>query len=148
MTDTIIVTPRPPATITVSPSPGTETATSTIKVDGSRIGPAGPSLPITFVRRGPVIVLPEGLKYRFPFPARLIGYSAALGSAPVGGPITVDICVNHEVVATLTVPDGAEDVPEIAFQKPVAVGDFVTVAITAVGPTQPGSDLSIFIRYA
>lgn len=145
----IVVTPRPPVVVTVTQPEPSPAEGGIIRVDGSRVGPSGPSLPITFVRRGPVLVMPEGLRYRFPFPARLIGYSATMGkdTPPVGSPITMDILLNNLVIATVVIPDGAVDLAEVPLTTSVAVGDHVGVAITSVGSTSPGSDLSLLIRY-
>jgi hypothetical protein len=112
-------------------------------------GPAGPTLPIVFGRRGMVPMLEGGLNYRFPFAARLIGYSAAMGfgTPPRGADIIVNFLLNNAIVATLTVPDGDEDVPEVPMSIVVATGDHLTVDIIQVGSTSSGEDLSIFIRY-
>jgi hypothetical protein len=96
-----------------------------------------------------VPMLEGGLNYRFPFPARLIGYSAAMGfgTPPLGADIIVDFLINNVVVGTLVVPDGDEDVPEVPMNIAVVTGDHLTVDITQVGSLDAGEDLSIFIRY-
>lgn len=119
------------------------------KGDTGSQGPAGPSLPIVLYRRGVLSVVDGRMKYRYPFAATLVGISAAMGvgTPPVGSPITVDLLVNGVVAYTLTIPDGAEDVPEVAVSIPIAVGDFLTANITSVGSTSPGEDMTIIIRY-
>jgi hypothetical protein len=119
------------------------------KGDPGADGAPGVSLPIVFARRGVCEVLDGRLRYRMPFAATLTGYSAAMGAGtpPLGAALIADINLNGIAIATLTVPDGAEEVAEVALNEAVSVGDFLTVDITQVGSTEPGSDLSIFITY-
>lgn len=119
------------------------------KGDVGQQGPVGPGFPIVLYRRGVVPVVEGRMRYRFPVASNLTGISAVMGEGtpPIGADIVVDIKVNGIVVYTLTIPDGAEDVPEVPLNLLVAVGDCLTVSITQVGSTSPGEDLSIFIRY-
>ena len=148
--NTIVVRPRPPVVVSVSPPVGYQPATDVIEVDGSRRGPVGPTLPLVWNRQGPCLVLPGKMTYRFPFAATLSGISAACGldTPPIGGDLKADIKVNGHAVFTVVIPDGESEQAEAIVDIPVFIGDRVTVDITDVGAlTTPGSDLSIFIRY-
>jgi hypothetical protein len=109
-------------------------------------GPAAKAPPIIFGRRGTCSVLAAGLKYRMLHNATLSGYAAAMSAPPVGCDLLADITVNDVVVATVVMPDGQVDLPEVTTDIPVLVGDYVRVVITQVGSTEPGDDLSIFIE--
>jgi len=136
-----------PLRVTIAPRPMV-VKVSPVGLQGGR-GPMGPTLPIVFGRRGPVPMLDGGLNYRFPFAARLIGYSAAMGfgTPPVGSAIIANVLVNNVIVDTITIPDGHEDLPEVPMDVQVAIGDHLTIDIIQVGSTTSGQDLSIFIRY-
>ena len=147
--DTLYVTVQPPAPNVVLVEPFIPRVTVAPGGLQGGTGPMGPAAPIVFGRRGEVQLYDGGLKYRFAFNATLIGYSAAMGEGtpPVGSSLISQIKLNGVVLATVTIPDGADDFPEVPISVPVVAGDYLTVAVTQLGSTDPGHDLSIFIRY-
>lgn len=67
---------------------------------------------------------------------------AAVGTPATGSPITVAVRVNGTVVSTVSIPAGDytnTSTPAVA----LAVGDYLTVDITAVGSTTSGADLTV-----
>ena len=114
-------------------------------------GDTGPGLPIMWAKKGPVTLVPndDSLRYRMPVDATLLGVSATMGKfpPPLGSGIVFHIWVENTIIQTVTVPDGAVDVAEIALNVPVEIGDHISVSISQVGSTEPGESLSIFIRY-
>lgn len=143
----IVIPERVVPSITVESNP----ASITIAAQGQQgaTGPVGPALPIVFARKGTCEPLEGRLKYRMPWNATLTYYSAAMGEGtpPVGSDLVANIQVNGNSVATLTVPDGDVDVPRVALNHSVLMGDYLTVDIVSVGSTEPGDDLSIFIEF-
>jgi hypothetical protein len=72
---------------------------------------------------------------------------AIVKQAPAGGPIELVLSQNGIEYCTLTIPDGAMSSPSVSgFGKPLAAQAQLSLAITAVGPTAPGSDLTVILR--
>ena len=69
-------------------------------------------------------------------------------SAPVGGPVTVQINHGGQAYATLTIPAGQtiSNVVSGFGLPPLAAGDSLSLDVIAVGLTSPGSDLNVIIR--
>jgi hypothetical protein len=93
-------------------------------------------------------------RFRFPFPASIVGVSAAVGTAPSGSALTIDVNKNGTTIFTTqgnrpTIAAGAnatasEATPDVTA---MAAGDYLTVDIDAVGSANAGNDLTVFVRY-
>lgn len=90
------------------------------------------------------------ITFAAPFAGRVRWITAAVGTAPVGSAITLDVNVNGtSVFATNpTIADGATsgagtDVVATEADRDFNVGDLITVDIDAVGSTTAGSDLVV-----
>ena len=67
--------------------------------------------------------------------------------APVGSPIQLTLSQNGTTYCTLTIPDGATSSLAVdGFGMPLQEQAQLSLAITAVGETSPGSDLTVIIR--
>jgi hypothetical protein len=72
---------------------------------------------------------------------------AVVKHAPVGGPITITLSQNGSPYCTLTIPAGGTVSPSVdGFGMPLASQAQLSMAITAVGPTTPGADLTVILR--
>ena len=72
---------------------------------------------------------------------------AVVKQAPAGGPIQIALSQNGSPYCTLTIPDGATVSPSVnGFGMPLLAQAQLSVAITAVGQTSPGSDLTVIVR--
>lgn len=72
---------------------------------------------------------------------------AVVKQAPAGGPIRIVLSQNGSPYCTLTIPDGATASPSVnGFGAPLLAQAQLSVAITAVGQTSPGSDLTVILR--
>lgn len=117
-------------------------------------GQRGESM-VTYGKAGPVAVTTGKIRYRFPFAATIVGVSLAVGTAPTGANIIVDVNKNGTTIFTTqanrpTIVAGAfgtaSEVTNMNITS-VAAGDYLTMDIDQVGSTIAGSDLSAFIRY-
>ena len=72
---------------------------------------------------------------------------AIVKQAPVGGPIQISLSQNGSPYCTLTIPDGATVSPSVdGFGMPLPAQAQLSIAITGVGQTSPGSDLTVILR--
>ncbi len=72
---------------------------------------------------------------------------AIVKQAPVGGPIQISLSQNGSPYCTLTIPDGATVSPSVdGFGMPLTAQAQLSIAITGVGQTSPGSDLTVILR--
>jgi len=72
---------------------------------------------------------------------------AIVKQAPTGSPITITLSQNGSPYCTLTIPDGATVSPSVdGFGMPLLAQAQLSIAITAVGETTPGSDLTVILR--
>jgi len=93
-------------------------------------------------------------RWRFPYAATIMGVTAAVGTAPTGAAILLDVHKNGTTVFTTqgnrpTIAVSAfatttEAVPDVTA---VDSGDYLTVDRDQVGSTVAGADLTVFIRY-
>jgi hypothetical protein len=112
-----------------------------------------PSRFATFNQSGALAVATGTNRFPFPVSVTILGVSAAVGTAPVGASIIVDVKKNGTTVYTTTanrpaVAAGAntasETLPDVVS---LAAGDYLTVDIVQVGSTTAGSDLTVQVRY-
>jgi len=107
----------------------------------------------TFSGAGVLTVGAGTSRFRFPFAATIVGVSAAVGTAPTGASLIIDVNKNGTTIFTTqanrpTIVSGAnhavEATPDVTA---VAAGDWLTVDRDQVGSSVAGADLSVFIRY-
>lgn len=107
-----------------------------------------------FARAGALTVSAGSAPFRWPFAVVILGISAAVGTAPTGANLIIDVNKNGTTIystqgnrptiiagATAT---AAETVPNTTT---VALGDIYKIDIDQVGSTVAGSDLQVNIRY-
>jgi hypothetical protein len=72
---------------------------------------------------------------------------AVVKQAPTGGPIQLVVSQDGTQYCTLTIPDGATRSASVnGFGMPLAGQAQLSLAVTAVGQTSPGSDLTVIFR--
>ena len=72
---------------------------------------------------------------------------AVVKQAPVGGPIEITVSQDGSSYCSLTIPDGGTVSPSVdGFGTPLLAQAQLSIAITAVGQTTPGSDLTVILR--
>jgi hypothetical protein len=116
-------------------------------------GPIGQSV-IPYGRAGTIAVATGVTKFRFPFAATILGVSAAVGTAPTGASLIVDVNKNGTTIFTTqgnrpAIADSALYATEVTNMDVTsfAAGDYLTVDVDQIGSTVAGSDLVVFIRY-
>ena len=92
-------------------------------------------------------------RFIFPFNATIMGVTAAVGTAPTGGPLTIDVNKNGTTIFTTqgnrpSIGAGtnasSEMTPDVTT---ISAGDYLTVDRDLVGPTVAGADLTVQVRY-
>jgi hypothetical protein len=114
-------------------------------------GTAGPSgtAPV-FSRSGTLAVLEGASRYYCERAGTVTVLRGAVGTAPTGAPIVLDVNVNGvSVFATPAdrlsiLPDAHTAVVE-PVDLTVAAGDYLTVDVDSVGITTPGADLTVTV---
>ena len=72
---------------------------------------------------------------------------AIVKQAPAGGPIIITVSQNGAPYCTLTIPDGATASSSVdGFGLPLMTQAQLSMAVTGVGQTSPGSDLTVILR--
>lgn len=72
---------------------------------------------------------------------------AVVKQAPVGGSINITVSQNGSPYCTLTIPDGGTASPSVdGFGMPLLAQAQLSIAITEVGQSSPGSDLTVILR--
>jgi len=72
---------------------------------------------------------------------------AVVKQAPVGGSIQINLSQNGAPYCTLAIPDSATVSPSVdGFGMPLLAQAQLSMAITEVGQTSPGSDLTVILR--
>ena len=107
----------------------------------------------TFSRSGVLTVAAGTHRFRFPFAAVLLGVASAVGTAPTGAAILVDVHKNGTTVFTtqgnrpsiaISGNLSSETVPDVIA---IAAADYLTVDVDAVGSGVAGQDLTVMVRY-
>jgi hypothetical protein len=115
----------------------------------------------TFNVNGQLFVAAGVGRFRFPFPATILGITLAINTPPTGAAVIVDVnkilAATPTVVTTIFTTQGnrptiaigayasaAEMVPDVTAY---ALGDFMTMDTDQIGSTVAGSDLTAIIRY-
>jgi len=77
----------------------------------------------------------------------VLDVSAVVKQAPVGSSIEMTLSQNGTLYCTLTIPAGAtSSLAFDGFGMPLQEQAQLSLAITAVGETSPGQDLTVIIR--
>jgi hypothetical protein len=107
-----------------------------------------------FSRAGVLTVATGSAPFRWPFPGVIIGISVAVGTAPTGASLVIDVNKNGTTVFTTqgnrpTIVAGAtatasEAIPDVTT---IAMGDVYKIDVDQIGSTVAGSDLQVNIRY-
>lgn len=72
---------------------------------------------------------------------------AIVKQAPVGGAIQIDLSQNGSPYCSLTIPDGGTVSPSVdGYGMPLLAQAQLSIAITGVGQSSPGSDLTVILR--
>jgi len=72
---------------------------------------------------------------------------AVVKQAPAGGPVVLTLSQNGAPYCTLTIPSGATASPSVdGFGLPLMAQAQLSLAVTGVGPTSPGADLTVILR--
>jgi len=79
----------------------------------------------------------------------LLSIRLAVGIAPVGSNVDVEIVKNGVLLQSLSIPDGANVSAQFFPPLPLLVNqtDYLTVNVTKVGSTTAGSDLTVIFEY-
>jgi hypothetical protein len=109
--------------------------------------------PLPFSRSGTLEVTTGASKFPALFDMALVGVRAAVGTAPTGADLIVDVNKNGTTVYTTqanrpTISDGStsstETVPDVTA---VAAGDLLSVDIDQIGSSAAGADLVVAIEF-
>jgi hypothetical protein len=99
----------------------------------------------TFSYGGPITVLTGAQRFYMDRIGTLLKFRASVGTAPVGSAIQVAFYKNGGATAigTVSIPAGSFTATTTTFTSAVlAVGDYLTISVLAVGSSTPGSDLT------
>jgi hypothetical protein len=111
------------------------------------------SQPLAFFKTGTLEVTTGASKFPALFDMTLVGVRAAVGTAPTGADLIVDVNLNGTTVYTTqanrpTISDGStsstETVPDVTA---VAAGDLLSVDIDQIGSSAAGADLVVAIEF-
>lgn len=106
-----------------------------------------------FSRSGDATITAGTMRWRFPVAATIVGASAAIGTAPTGSSLIIDVNKNGTTIYTTqgnrpTISAGTNSASETSPNvTSMAIGDYLTVDIDQIGSTVAGSDLTVFVRY-
>lgn len=108
---------------------------------------------IPYTKTGTLSVTTGTLRYRLPWAATIISTTAAVGTAPTGAALIIDVLKNGTTIysttanrPTIAVSTNATTTSPTPDITALAAGDYLTVNIAQVGSTVAGSDLSVFIE--
>lgn len=109
---------------------------------------------LAFSRSGVLGVVAGVSRYLVQAPLTVLGVRAAVGTAPVGSAILIDVDKNGTTIFTTQAhrasiaaaanATSAEAVPDVSG---FIAGDYLTVDIDQIGSGTAGSDLMVVIRY-
>ena len=106
-----------------------------------------------FGRAGALTVSTGSAPFRWPFAATVLGIAIAVGTAPTGASLIIDVNKNGSTIYTTqgnrpTIAAGAtsagETVPNITS---ISAGDIYKIDVDQIGSGVAGSDLFVSIRY-
>jgi len=94
-------------------------------------------------------------RLRFPFAVTLLGVTAAVGTAPTGAALNLDVNKNGTTIygtnpsnkPSIAISANATASEPVPDTTAMAAGDYLTVDVDQIGSTISGSDLTVFVRY-
>lgn len=91
------------------------------------------------------IATTSAVAMRMPFDGRIVGVTAAVGTAPVGSALTLDVKTGATVKAAVSIAAGAVSAAGtvVAAQDKFAQGAVVEVDVTAIGSGTAGANLTV-----
>lgn len=108
----------------------------------------------TFAQSGTMGVAVGATRWPIPYNATILSAYAAVGTAPTGANILIDINLNGTTIFTnqanrLTITAGSNysGINTSMSVTSVAAGQYLTVDVDQVGSTVAGSNLTVFIYY-
>ena len=138
--------------------PGYETDTGKFKVgDGSTYwnslgyssGATGPTgaLPV-FTRQGTVTTGLSGSRYYVERSGTVTVVRAAVGTAPTGSALTVDVLKNGTSIlsSAISIAAGTNTATGTISTSSVSSGDYFTINVTGVGSTIAGANLTVSVN--
>jgi hypothetical protein len=129
---------------------------SWIEIGGGSTGPKGEigQSIVPYNRAGTLAVTTGQTRFRLPFDATIVGVSAAVGTAPTGSSIIIDVNKNGTTIFTTqgnrpAIAVSSHEAAEVTNMDitSLSTGDYITIDIDQIGSGTPGSDLSVFVRY-
>lgn len=134
---------------------GAANGVATLGADGQvpagQLAHAGGGAPVSFSYSGALTAVNGAGVFPVPAAGTITSVRAAVGTAPTGASIIVDVDKNGSTVFTTTanrptIAAGAQSSPaEVPDVTSVAAGDLLSVNIAQVGTTVPGSDLTVVV---
>lgn len=108
-----------------------------------------PEQTITLSQPLELVLLTGTARFYPPNDISLLSIRLAAGAAPLGSDVNVEIVKNGVLLQALTIPDGANVSAQFFPPSPLLVNqtDYLTVNVTQVGLTTPGSDLTVIFEY-
>lgn len=146
MTQVNITTPTP-ATVEVT---GPASATVTWAGSGPQGARGQAGTQPTFQRSGSLTTQTGTSRFYIDQAAEITKVRIAVGTAPTGAPITVDVNKNGTTIFTTqanrpTITAGTFTATAVPNVTALSVGDYLTVDIDGVGTTHPGADLVVSV---
>lgn len=123
-------------------------------VGGGGSGSAGTQLDMASYSGELVAPYSGSFLFVFPFAATIIGVTVAVGEAPTGDDVIIDVHKNGTTIYTTqanrpTIADGSNisshEVPDVTS---VSAGEYLTFDIDQIGSTTPGEDLTVIVEWA
>lgn len=96
-----------------------------------------------------LVLLTGTARFYPPNDITLLSIRLAVGTAPVGADVNVEIFKNGALLQALSIPDGLNVSNKFLPPSPLLVNstDYLTVNVTQVGSTTPGADLTVIFEY-
>lgn len=120
----------------------------------SSVASGAPEDIIVFAQDGTLTVKTGLSRFRFPFNATILNATAAVGTAPTGASVIVDVNKNGTTIfttqgnrPTIAVSTNATTTTPTPDVTTIATGDYLTVDIDQIGSTAAGADLTVFVQY-
>lgn len=148
----IVILQKNPVPVDDIDATGTPSGSTFLRGDGAWASPVV-SQAQAFFATGDLTVRQGKSPFPAPFAMTIQGVRAAVGTAPAGADVIVDVNVNGTTIFTTqanrpTIEAASTSSPEATPDvTSVVAGDLITVDIDQVGSSTPGADLVVVIRY-
>jgi len=125
-----------------------------VSASGQIAGPfsGGQETIFTFVVAGLLIVGSSPIRLHAPRACTVDNVTVAVGGAPLGSSVIVDVNRNGETIFTTQgnrpeiAASGLEDLSSVPDVTAIAQNDVITIEVDQTGSTVPGSDLVVQVR--